>query len=113
MLAKDGTSWVAQGIELDYAAAGTSMEDVKTRFQDGLCATIQEHLNRFGDLKNLIVPAKAAVWLDLLHSQPESEYYSSISEHRFVPPITADFPFGSIRYLVPPEEQVITETDVH
>ena len=74
VLAKQDSSWVAQGIELDYAAAGTSLDDVKKRFEDGLCETIQEHLDHFGNLDHLMVEAKAAVWLDLLHSQPQSQY---------------------------------------
>ena len=113
VLAKDGSAWVAQGIELDYAAAGTSEEDVKKRFEDGLFGTIQQHLNRFGNLANLLIPAQAEVWLDLLKLQPDSLYYSSVSVHRFVPPVSADFTFGSIRYVVPPAEELVPETRLH
>ena len=100
VLAKDGDGWVAQGIELDYAACGSSKEDVKARFERGLGATIQAHLNHFGDIDRLIVPA-APPWTQLLPAADQMRY-SHVSHHRFFPPVS--FPFGKIVYMVPPDE---------
>ena len=113
ILAKEGDSWVAQGIELDYAAAGTSQEDVKKSFQDGLYETIQAHLSRFGDLQQLIAKsADSAVWLGLVQNEPKSQRYSAVSVHEFNPPNSSGFPYGSIRFLIPPDEPT-SEAGVH
>ncbi len=111
VLAKQGKDWVAQGIELDYVAAGASQADVKKRFEDGLKETIQAHLDKFGHLKNFVASAPAEVWMDLLKSKPESQRYTSVSIHNFTPPGEADFPFGSIQYLVP--EDITPEAGAH
>jgi hypothetical protein len=110
VLAKQGKDWIAQGIELDYVAAGTSQGDVKKRFEDGLTETIQAHLDKFGHLKNLVASTPAEVWMDLLKSNPKSQTYTSVSIHTFTPPVS-DFPFGSIRYLVP--EDIPQDAEVH
>ena len=114
VLAKQESHWVAQGLEIDYAAAGDSIEDVKRRFHEGLVATIQVHFDRFGSLDKLIIPAETTDWLELILSQSQRVLlHSSISKHKFESPI-ADFPFGSIRYLVPSlEDEPMPETGVH
>lgn len=101
ILAPEGNSWIAQAIEFDYAAGGDSVEDVKQRFEDGLHATIQEHFNMHGNLHHLLNSrAPSELWLDLLQAQSlQSERYSQVSLHRFVPPDY--FPFKGIQYFVP------------
>lgn len=55
VLVKETNShWFAQGIEVDYAAAGDSLEDVKDRFEKGLTATIHLHLERYGTIEKLL-----------------------------------------------------------
>jgi hypothetical protein len=50
----DGDAWIAQGIEIDYAASGTTLEDAKRRFEAGLKATIREHLRRYSNVERLL-----------------------------------------------------------
>jgi hypothetical protein len=58
-------SWFAQGLEIDYAAEGTSIEDVQRRFEQGLKQTISEHLKLFSNIQKLIAPAPADIWRQL------------------------------------------------
>ena len=106
VLAKDGDGWVAQGIELDYAACGSSKDDVKDRFERGLRATIHVHLNRFGDIERLLTPTPTETWKRLLPAEGQMRY-SHVSHHQFFPPVS--FPFGKIVYMVPPDEVAIQQ----
>jgi len=54
LIIPDEGGWFAQGLEIDYAAGGDSVEDVKQRFQQGLESTIHEHLRVFGNIDNLL-----------------------------------------------------------
>ncbi len=106
IIAPDGDQWTAQAIEIDYAAGGTSQEDVKERFEAGLCATIHEHLKRFGTVKRLLVAAPSDLWLSLI--RPKTlERFSQVSFHRFMPEnLDYDtFPFGGIQYFRTENEQ--------
>lgn len=62
LLTSEDGQWFAQGLEIDYAAQGTSEEDVKLRFQKGLECTIREHLRMLGKIDDLLVPAPLDVW---------------------------------------------------
>jgi len=101
ILAPEGDTWIAQAIEFDYAAGGSSEEDVKQRFEDGLYATIQEHFRMFGHLDNLLdTKPPIEVWVDLVKAKElQAERFSQISIHRFMPPDY--FPFKQIRYFIP------------
>lgn len=95
IIAPDGDQWVAQAMEIDYAAGGDSKEDVRQRFQDGLEATIGEHFKRFGGIDDLLTPPPASYWRDLVKTG-QMELLSFTSTHEFeVPP---GFPFGQINY---------------
>jgi len=99
-------SWVAQAMEIDYAAGGTTLEDVQTRFEQGLCATIHEHLTVFGDLDKLVVPALPEFWKHL-YKAGKVHHYSQVSMHEILTKnkaseeclIPTGFPFGKIDYF--------------
>ncbi len=63
---EDG-SWFAQGVDIDYAANGTSLDDVQTNFESGLAGTIDLHIKMYGNLKKFLKQAPQEVW-DELHS---------------------------------------------
>jgi hypothetical protein len=48
VIIKDEDHWFAQRLEIDYATSGHDMDDVKDRFQQGLTATVHEHLRMYG-----------------------------------------------------------------
>lgn len=106
ILAPDGDSWIAQALELDYAAAGDNLEDAKRHFESGLLATLQEHFRIFGDLDKFLErkPARENL-LSLMKIKAKAEYYSQVSMHEYeLPPEFGDvqFPFANIRYYSPP-----------
>jgi hypothetical protein len=62
LITKDEGSWLAQGLDVDYAIDGNSLRDVKKRFEDGLAATIEAHLRVHGTIKQLLNIAPPNVW---------------------------------------------------
>jgi hypothetical protein len=98
VIVRDGKALFAQGLEIDYAAQGSTLAEVKKHFEDGLDATIQQHLKIYGDIKQLLKPAPAEVWLELL---PDKEAlhksYWHISEHTIQ---HSALPYDGIKYLV-------------
>lgn len=94
----DGQMWFARGLEIDYAASGTSIEDVKKGFQEGLYATVDEHLKVYGDIEKLLKPAPLEVWKELYHSRSEGIRFR-FSQVAFHERFQAVLPFGGIEYL--------------
>ena len=45
--------FIAQGIEIDYAASGATEEEVRDHFATGFCATVISYLKRGRDLSGL------------------------------------------------------------
>jgi hypothetical protein len=66
--------WFAQGLEIDYAADGASLEDVKTTFARGLALTIDENLRVYGSLRNMLRTAPADIWNDFLTAAAEQQF---------------------------------------
>ena len=54
VIVPDEDSWFAQGLEIDYAAQGQSVEEVQANFARGLRATINQHLQVYGNIKGLL-----------------------------------------------------------
>jgi len=98
IIVPDGAAFFAQGLEIDYAAQGATVPEVKKNFEIGLEATIQQHLKIYGNIKGLLQPAPAAVWQELVPEKTAlHNSYWHISEH------TIDhsaLPYEGINYLV-------------
>lgn len=75
LILDDDGSWFAQGLEVDYCAQGDTVEDVKQRFQEGLCETIAEHLMTYGDIGRLLKIAPQEEW-DLLREKRDHITFS-------------------------------------
>lgn len=105
VITQDDGQWFAQGLEIDYAAQGSSIKDVKRQFEDGLCATIHEHLRKFQSISNLLQPAPAEVWKEMLYDNLATlKEYSQISSHCLtenLPESEQSFPFEQIQFLGP------------
>lgn len=93
----EGNFWIAQGLEIDYVAQGTSIEDVKTQFDDGLACTIHQHLQIFGNIDNLLSPAPRKIWKEVLNPKAIHNRYSQISNHQV---IRDAFGFEKVDYLL-------------
>jgi hypothetical protein len=68
LLTNDEEAWFAQGLEIDYAAQGASIEDVQNRFQEGLAYTLREHLKVYGNIEGVLVPAPPEAWRGFFES---------------------------------------------
>ena len=102
-ITQDGDCWFAQGYEIDYAADGSSLDDVQLRFQCGLSATIHEHINIFGTAEKVLSPAPAEVWQGLKEAPGSSHTYSHIGVYKFDDPsVMASLPFSAIEYFTVP-----------
>lgn len=95
LITNDDGSWFAKALEIDYAAEGSSFEEVTKRFENGLQATISEHLKVFGNIENLLQIAPKEIWIDLMKSAKLSNVYSHVSVHV----IHEALPFEGIAYF--------------
>ena len=71
VIVQDNAHWFAQGLEIDYAAEGSSLDDVKKQFEDGLLATVEQHLKTYGGIEHLLCVAPSEAWAPLL-KDPEA-----------------------------------------
>ena len=72
--------WFAQGLEVDYAANGHSVKEVKKNFEEGLAATLDLHIKAYNQIELFLNPAPASVWKELWKAGRHFEY-SQISMH--------------------------------
>lgn len=82
VVVNDEGNWFAQGLDIDYAAQGKSLDEVKQHFQDGFKATIEQHLKIFGNIRKLLKPAPAEVWKEFYYDLISAHFeYSHVSIH--------------------------------
>jgi len=93
MITRDDGSWFAHALEIDYAAQGSSWADVKRRFENGLRATIDEHLKIYGSIEKLLWPAPPEVWAELFKAESTVKLYAQVSVH-----VHKALPFDQIEY---------------
>lgn len=101
VIVQDEAAWFAQGLEIDYAAQGDSLESVKKAFEDGLCCTIHEHLRVYGTIEKFLKPAPSQVWKEMLYDTiADVNRYSQLSWHEdFEAKKLPNLPFQGINYL--------------
>jgi hypothetical protein len=61
-LFRDGKHFIAQGIDVDYVACGQTRDDAERHFAEGFAATVEAHLEEFGNLDRFIKPAPPQVF---------------------------------------------------
>lgn len=71
LLSKDGNCWFAQGLDIDYAAAGATLDEAKSNFEQGLALTVSQHLKLHGSIDKFLVVAPQEAW---------DEFYKTDSE---------------------------------
>jgi hypothetical protein len=84
LLLPDGSGWFAQGLEIDYAAQGETLEEAKKEFEDGLEAMVHEHIRVHGDIKFLLQVAPNDIWN--LANDPTAQLtrYSQVTHHHII-----------------------------
>jgi hypothetical protein len=98
IIVPDGAAYFAQGLEIDYAAQGSTVDEVKKNFEVGLEATIQQHLKIYGNIKRMLQPAPPEVWQELVPEKTAlHNRYWHISEHTIA---DSALPYDGINYLV-------------
>jgi hypothetical protein len=97
IIVPDGPSWFAQGVDIDYASQGESVDAAKANFENGLRATIDQHLNIYGTIRGILEPAALEILGNLVtESSAQFERYSQVSAHE----IHESLPYAQINYLV-------------
>lgn len=102
LLLNDDGSWFAQGLEIDYAAQGATLEEVKRRFQDGLMGTVSEHLRMYGDIGKLLQPAPSEIWQKIVQPQCQRQTFTQISFHQIGQVsrhVSSALPFEGISFI--------------
>ena len=72
MLSPDSGGWFAQGLEIDYAACGATIEEAKKNFEHGFCSTIHEHLRLHGTLDHFVKLAGEDAWAEFFKAPKDS-----------------------------------------
>jgi len=103
VISRDGEQWFAQGVQIDYATSGTSMEDVQERFVRGLAKSITMNLLEFGTLDNFLryTPQKE---IDALQRDGHTMQVDiqCVGERRVEELASGALPFsGKVRFLGP------------
>ena len=103
LLVEDTSGWFAQGLDIDYAACGSSVEEVKKAFEVGFCSTVHEHLIMHGTIERLLKPAQQEAWKEFYESPKAAQSYSCIQLHSTTQEeqlrLAENFPFDSIVFL--------------
>lgn len=74
VIKQDDGGFFAQGLEIDYAASGDSLDEVKENFETGLGLTISKHLEMFGTIRKMLKLAPQPVWDEYLESDQKLSY---------------------------------------
>ena len=106
MLLEDSSGWFAQGLEIDYAASGATIDEVKKKFETGFSATLREHLKMFGSIERFLSPANGDAWKEFYHmpKNADCQTYSCIEFHKIDEEIgdktgSMKLPFDQIAFL--------------
>lgn len=98
LVVEHGADWFAQGVDLDYAAAGHSLEEVQRNFEQGLASTVCLHLERFNSLDRLLKLTPRHVLDDLAPTPKHAFDFSMCTTHDLSDPLDM-LPFVGITYL--------------
>jgi hypothetical protein len=97
VIVPDDGSWFAQGLDIDYAAQGEDIEEAKANFARGLRATINQHIQLYGNIKRLLKPAAPEICRDLLlDGSAEFKLFWQVSAYQ----VHERLPYDCINYLV-------------
>lgn len=94
LVTKEDGSWIAQGLEIDYAVDGDTIGDVKKRFEHGLALTIESHLRVHTDIVNLLRPAPRKLWREYFSKRNALRRYTH--SQIMVRQLQQHLPFGRI-----------------
>lgn len=103
VMKQDADFWYAQGVQIDYVAQGTSLEEAKTNFVEGLAETLLLHTQKFGSVEKVLKWAPVAAWESELHNE---HYQVSFSAFDDAGSRLADLlPYNGVLYSTPQHSQ--------
>lgn len=97
----DTVGYLAQGIEIDYFAAGASEADARERFQEGFALTVEAHLKKFGCLDRFLKNRRSVVMP--VGADKQCWNFSQVSFHD-IPKLNAassKLPFDRFEFATP------------
>jgi hypothetical protein len=105
LVTQDGDWWFAQGLEIEYAAQGKSLEEVTENFGQGLATTAHAYLEEFGSIEKMLRPSPPEVLRELSNASRRKMLKLSVESkheiHKLLeePAIRQAFPFNSIKFF--------------
>lgn len=102
IICEENGIWFAQCLEIDYAANGNSLDEVKANFEHGLSATIELHLRAYNTIEKMLTPAPPDVWKELA-KEPRRFLYGQVSKHPMKPEFE-HLPYTGISYIQASEQ---------
>ncbi len=103
VIVPDEGSWFAQGLDIDYAAQGQTVEQAQANFGQGLSATIDQHIQAYGHIRELLKTAPPElVSRVVLDSSAQFNRYSQVSAHEVNEALN-----GRISYLLAQESECV------
>jgi len=101
LIVPDGDFWFAQGLEINYGAQGDSVEGARENFQNGLLATICQHLRMHGDIDHLLRFAPRDILVEAAKNKSLISRFTQVSLHEIADvPVQQALPFDGIDYRV-------------
>jgi hypothetical protein len=108
LIVPDEEFWFAQGLEINYGAQGDTPEEARINFQDGLVATIRQHLRMHGDITRILTFAPDETLKEAAQHKSSIHEFAQVSFHEIANNEIGDgeyvmqnaVPFDNIRYLV-------------
>lgn len=93
LITKAEGTWFAQGLEIDYAAEGDTLDDVKREFETGLRMTLHEHIKVHRDIKHALRVAPPDVWAKFLSNVLCGRYLHSQVSVKFPVDVASQLDF--------------------
>jgi len=83
VIMKDGANWFAQGLDVDYAAEGVDVENAKQNFENGLVATIHQHIKAYNEPTKVLKPAPPEVWQEMFYAPLMGATISNVIHNKY------------------------------
>lgn len=114
LLCQEHGGYTAQGLEIDYAASGETVDEAMKNFVEGLVHTVVHHLFILGNLDKVLVTAPKEIVAEYLKTPP-----AAIKSIGFVATVNAfeeadvekpeekakQFPFDGIEFIQPKHQK--------
>jgi hypothetical protein len=98
LVTPESNGWFAQAFEIDYGVQGSTPDEAKKRFENGLVATIHHNIDIYGHINHLL-KVNRDWWAQKAAAKGLEYDYAFISMHEIAPKAAPLLPgFGGIEY---------------